>query len=100
MSILSENRPFASNLLKCTMSTGGSRANDSFLDARRLTLHCGQSLIMNVNPNMAQPKDVETYHASSFSSISSLKKASRHRSIGILPLLALGIGSCNIEKTL
>ena len=42
----------------------------------------------------------KTYHASSFSSISSSKKASRHRSIATFPLLALGTGSCNIEKTL
>lgn len=49
VSILSENRPFASNLFRWIIKTGGRRANDNFFDARRLTLHWGQSLIVRMS---------------------------------------------------
>ena len=45
VSILSEKRPLASKRFKWTRRIGGRRARDSLLDALRLTLHCGQSLI-------------------------------------------------------
>jgi len=41
-----------------------------------------------------------SYQASSFSSTSSLKKASRQRWMGTLPLRMLGIGRDRIENTL
>jgi len=42
----------------------------------------------------------EGYHASSFSSTSSLKKSSRQRRIETLPFFMRGIGSERIEKIL
>jgi hypothetical protein len=45
-------------------------------------------------------KEQLTHHASSFSSISALKNACKHLSIGTLPFLPCGIGNCKIEKTL
>lgn len=40
------------------------------------------------------------YQELSFSSTSSLKNASKHRSIGTFPLFAWGIGNCRMENTL
>lgn len=55
VSTLSEKRPFASKRLRWIISTGGKRARESFLVARTLVLHFGQSL------NDYERKEIKKY---------------------------------------
>lgn len=78
VSILSVNGPLTEKRLRWINNTGGKRDSERFFVALRNALHFGQCLRQVEGSDRCRIGRRWTYHASDFSSTSSLTNASKH----------------------